>query len=181
MGTGTQSGETLGGESAGRSGGSQRRCPCPGGRWWCSLWGTPGQEAGKDDEQTVRQDSVSCPNMGFTPDQALHMSSIPHGPHLHHHHCPSSLGPEALPLCGYPLMGTPPLLKTSTLAPLPGIPRSAPQPCWGYQSLKIQLKAVVAVLPREMHARTHTHTPLIQRLADGQRPLRGYWALNTWS
>lgn len=30
-------------------------------------WGIQGQPTGKDDEQTVRQDSVPCPNIRFTP------------------------------------------------------------------------------------------------------------------
>lgn len=125
MGTGTHSRERLGSRiSRSLGGGSQRHCPCLGRRWWCSLWGTQRQPAGKD-EQTIRQNSVSCPNMGFTPDQPLRVGCIPHGPHVCHHHCPSSLGPEAPPLCGGTLTGTHPCSKPPPWPPFPASHSSA--------------------------------------------------------
>lgn len=84
-----------------------------------TLGGTQGQPTGKDDEQTVRRDSVSCPNMGFTPDQPLHVDSTPHGPHFHHHPRAS----VALQVCSHRHT----LLKASTLeARLPGIQQPCP-------------------------------------------------------
>lgn len=92
--------------------------------WWMvvslSERGTQGQPMGKEDEQTVRRDAMSCPNTGSTADKALGLGSIPKGPHCSCHQCPRTLGPEAPPLCGYPLTGThacsKPLLRPPFLA-----------------------------------------------------------------
>lgn len=94
-----------------------------------SVQGTQGQPVGKEDEQIVRQDSKSCLNRGSTPDKTRCLGSVPKGPHHSCRHCPHSLGPEALPLCGYPLTGThacsKPLLWAPFLAAHGAAPNSA--------------------------------------------------------
>ena len=136
-----------------------------------SRWGTWGGPLGKGAEQIVSQASVPCPKMRCTPDEPLHLGSVPQG----HHFCHRGLGRRV-----YPLPCTLPRGDGSHLGESRGALQRAPCSNPPLQSrfptphssvlsllgsLEILLEAVVNVLLQEL-----AHTRPFQRCPDSQRP-----------